>query len=115
MPLNSSVVQSERSFRSVVGPLPRRVCKTFAMSASSSFALAIHSCRSTSIKFMKRCSGNTMTSELSLSSSGQISGLLERASDNTIFVPGTCTNLMSNSERYNDHLACLRLSFLASR
>ena len=68
-------------------------------------------CRSKSMRLRNMLSGSIIMFSLSVSSSGQMSGHWDSASDSTILFPGVWS---SNFERYKDYHACRWFSFLAS-
>ena len=75
------------------------------------FTFRMRSCRLTSNKFTNKSSRSNIWSSLPINSSIPWSGHCDRASDCIIFIPGTCTSLMSNFERYSDHQACWSFNF----
>ena len=88
------------------------VCSASLVIESFHPAVANKSLSAKSMALTKSVSGRSVMLSLSFSSWHK-SGLRERVSDITILVPGTCSNLMSNSDKNRLHLACLLLSFFA--
>ena len=107
----SLTVQSSRVDEDGAGP-PLSAWNASLIIESFHPADASKSLSSKSTALTKRVSGNSVMSSLSLSSRHR-SSLCESMSEMTILVPGTCSNLMSNSDKNKLHLACLLLSFLA--
>ena len=88
------------------------VCSASLVIESFFPAVASKSLSAKSMAPTKSVSGRSVMSSL-LFLSRHNSGLRKRVSDITILVPGTCSNLMSNSDKNRLHLACLLLSFFA--